>query len=132
MMANANPPVVAPVINQPVIISQPIPGGYGAPTSTGSVRWSTGIMAMCDDIGICLFGCFCPCCLAAQVAHAFGECFILGCMPCAHCALRTGIRERYTIPGSLINDCCVMTFCNSCAICQMQREIKIRTMLVVR
>uniref|UniRef100_A0A8C4TDQ4 Uncharacterized protein n=1 Tax=Erpetoichthys calabaricus TaxID=27687 RepID=A0A8C4TDQ4_ERPCA len=84
------------------------------------------------DSNHCLFGCFCPCCLAAQVAHAFGECFILGCMPCAHCALRTGMRERYTIPGSLINDCCIMTFCSSCAICQMQREIKIRTMLIIR
>ncbi|MGH0190420.1 UNVERIFIED_CONTAM: hypothetical protein FKN15_045806 [Acipenser sinensis] len=46
---------------------------------------------------------FCLCCLSAQVAEGFGECFVIGWLPCSHCALRTGMRERYSIPDETSN-----------------------------
>ncbi|XP_034765609.2 cornifelin-like [Acipenser ruthenus] len=111
------PPVIAPIVVQPPAVTQ---------------GWSTGLCETCSDLGICACGMFCLCCLSAQVAEGFGECFVIGWLPCSHCALRTGMRERYSIPGSMINDYCVVWCCLPCAMCQMRREIKIRTTQAIR
>ncbi|XP_040182791.1 cornifelin homolog A-like [Rana temporaria] len=89
-------------------------------------QWSSDIMNCCEDMGICLCGTFIPCILACRVASDFGECCCLPILPGTLLALRTGIRERYHIPGTICNDWVKFVFCGPCATCQMARELKAR------
>uniref|UniRef100_A0A3P8Z4E7 Uncharacterized protein n=1 Tax=Esox lucius TaxID=8010 RepID=A0A3P8Z4E7_ESOLU len=95
--------------------------------------WSSGICDCCEDIQICCFGFWCPCCLLCQISSDFGECFCLGlldmfsgCIPSTSLALRSTMRERFRIQGSMCSDCAVVTFCTLCSWCQMAREMKVR------
>ncbi|XP_029932170.1 cornifelin homolog A-like [Myripristis murdjan] len=100
--------------------------------AAGSEMWSSSLFSCCDDMGICCFGMWCPHCLACQVSSDAGECLCLpmldgltgGMIPAATMALRSTLRERYHIRGSVFGDCCIATYCNICAWCQMARELK--------
>ncbi|XP_063292101.1 cornifelin homolog [Pelobates fuscus] len=91
-----------------------------------SSQWTSDVFDCCQDMGICLCGTFVPCILACKVASDFGECCCLPFLGGTVVAMRTGIRERYRIPGSICNDCVCLTFCSQCALCQMARELKTR------
>ncbi|XP_040271416.1 cornifelin homolog A-like [Bufo bufo] len=89
-------------------------------------HWNSEVMDCFEDMEICLCGAFVPCILACRVASQFGECFCLPCLPETMLAMRTGIRERYHIPGTICKDCVCLTFCGPCTLCQMARELKHR------
>ncbi|KAM3921246.1 cornifelin homolog A-like [Leptodactylus fuscus] len=89
-------------------------------------QWSSDVMDCCQDMGICLCGTFFPLCLACRVASDFGECCCLPVVGGAMLAIRTGLRERHHIPGSVCSDCVCLTFCGPCSLCQMAREQKAR------
>ncbi|XP_074837348.1 cornifelin [Carettochelys insculpta] len=93
-----------------------------APMST----WHSGLCDCCADMGICLCGTFVPCVLACQVAQDFGESCCLACLPGALLGLRTGLRERHRIQGSVCDDWLVMSCCGPCGLCQMARELTLR------
>ncbi|XP_044138647.1 cornifelin homolog [Bufo gargarizans] len=95
--------------------------------STSTSQWNSDVMDCCEDMGICLCGAFVPCILACRVASDFGECCCLPCLPGTLLAMRTGVRERYHIPGTICNDCVCLTFCGQCTLCQLARELKQRT-----
>ncbi|MBN3310651.1 CNFNA protein, partial [Amia calva] len=74
-----------------------------------------------------------------KTTSEFGECLCLplldpwfcmavtcsvGMIPPIALSMRSTIRERYNIKGTICGDCCVVTCCNSCAWCQMARELK--------
>ncbi|XP_017509755.1 cornifelin isoform X2 [Manis javanica] len=88
--------------------------------------WHTGLTDCCNDMPVCLCGTFAPLCLACRISDDFGECcctpYLLGGLN----SLRTGMRERYHIQGSIPHDWAALTFCLPCALCQMARELKIR------
>uniref|UniRef100_A0AAY5KPP3 Plac8 onzin related protein 6 n=1 Tax=Esox lucius TaxID=8010 RepID=A0AAY5KPP3_ESOLU len=116
----------------PVVNIQP--GMFQSPTDQ-KTTWSSGICDCCEDIQICecCFGFWCPCCLLCQISSDFGECFCLclldmfsGCIPSTSMALRSTMRERFRIQGSICSDCAVVTFCTQCSWCQMAREMKVR------
>ncbi|KAM4651456.1 cornifelin homolog [Discoglossus pictus] len=107
-----------PITSQPQMVQ--------AYTTSSSNQWNSEVMDCCEDVGICLCGTFVPCILACRVASDFGECCCLPCLGGAILAMRTGIRERHHIPGSICNDCVCLTFCGPCTLCQMARELKIR------
>ncbi|XP_069802818.1 cornifelin homolog [Dendropsophus ebraccatus] len=142
---------VTPVISQPLPLPQPQPqvvlnvqtapqpynamamsygpyggpmGPMGGPMAFGPISWSTGLFQCCDDIPICILGCLCPAFLPCYLSTLFGEMCCFGTLPGAMFALRTGVRERYKIPGNLMNDYCAICCCLVCALCQMAREIK--------
>ncbi|KAM9298937.1 cornifelin homolog [Gastrophryne carolinensis] len=95
--------------------------------TTTSSEWHSDVMDCCEDMGICLCGAFVPCILACRVSTDYGECCCVPyAAPGALLAMRTGIRERYRIPGSICNDCVCLTFCGVCTLCQMARELKAR------
>uniref|UniRef100_A0A8C5QH37 Uncharacterized protein n=1 Tax=Leptobrachium leishanense TaxID=445787 RepID=A0A8C5QH37_9ANUR len=71
-----------------------------------------------------LLGCICPYILPCYLSALFGEVCCFGLLPGSMFALRTGLRERYKIPGDLMNDYCSVCCCMVCALCQMAREIK--------
>ncbi|CAB4008716.1 Hypothetical predicted protein [Paramuricea clavata] len=89
----------------------------------GQRGWSTGMCACFDDCGVCLLGLCCPCILLCTVSSNAGEC----CCVAALCpiALRTKIRTRHNIAGSIVGDYYALQCCGICAMCQMARELNI-------
>ena len=89
-----------------------------------------------SDLPVCLFGYFIPlgcCCLqAAAVSRAtgngiIGPFFIVWCLMCIGGAINRGtIRKVFAIDGGFVEDCCIWSFCYSCAGCQEYREVKKR------
>ncbi|XP_076843543.1 plac8 onzin related protein 6 [Brachyhypopomus gauderio] len=110
------------------------PGAAFSPDSPKTGQWSSSVCDCCEDMGICCFGFWCPCCLMCKTSKEFGECLCLpllemffgsGIPPVTY-ALRSSIRERYRIRGSMCDDCCMATCCGICVWCQMARELKYR------
>ncbi|XP_066463253.1 cornifelin homolog B-like [Eleutherodactylus coqui] len=107
-----------PITAQPQGMQQ----GYAA----GCSQWSSEVTDCCADTRICLCGAFAPCILACNLAKDFGECCCLPCLPGTMVALRTGMRERYGIEGSICNDWLCISCCGPCTLCQMSREMQRR------
>ncbi|XP_053319155.1 uncharacterized protein LOC128491018 isoform X1 [Spea bombifrons] len=123
----------------PVMVEQPM-----AVAQTVSVAkenaWATGVCDCCDDCSVCCFAFCCLPCFQCSTASDFGECLCLpllepgflgmfglgGCSAPISVAMRAAVRERYRIPGSICNDCCLVCWCYSCVWCQLSREIKKR------
>ncbi|KAI2662815.1 hypothetical protein H4Q32_001766 [Labeo rohita] len=82
--------------------------------------------------GCCGF--WCTYCLMCKTSEDFGECLCLplleicfgGIMHPITLAMRSSMRERFHIKGSIQNDCCMATCCPACVWCQMARELKAR------
>ena len=93
----------------------------------GPRGWSTGMLSCFDDCGVCMLG-LCSCllccpCIQYHAASSAGECCCVG--TCCPIALRTKIRTKHNIQGSIVDDWCALTWCYYCAFCQMQREVNI-------
>ncbi|KAL0446745.1 UNVERIFIED_CONTAM: protein PLANT CADMIUM RESISTANCE 2 [Sesamum latifolium] len=85
--------------------------------------------------------CWCPCITFGQIAEivdkgssscgASGALYtviacVTGC-PCFYsCFYRSKMRQQYLLHDSPCGDCLVHCFCESCALCQEYRELKIR------
>ncbi|CAB1351593.1 unnamed protein product, partial [Coregonus sp. 'balchen'] len=63
-------------------------------------------------------GSWCSCCLWCHTASELGQCV---CLP-----LLDVFYSAPVPPGSMCDDCLVVTFCRLCAWCQMARELKTR------
>ncbi|XP_057225211.1 placenta-specific gene 8 protein-like [Malurus melanocephalus] len=103
--------------SQPVITVQP---QFTVAPQQG--QWQTGLMDCCSDCGVCLCGMFCFPCLECQVSRDMDEC----CMCGSSVAMRTLYRTRYNIPGSIMDDFCVIWCCTPCSLCQLKRDINRR------
>ncbi|KAJ8337787.1 hypothetical protein SKAU_G00367530 [Synaphobranchus kaupii] len=100
-----------------------------SPRKRNTNPWSSDIFDCCQDMGICCLGFWCLPCLMCRTSYEFGECLCLplldgGFIHPVSLSLRSSIRERYNIQGTLCNDCCVTTYFNWCVWCQMARELK--------
>ncbi|XP_029437146.1 cornifelin homolog B-like [Rhinatrema bivittatum] len=112
---------------------QPTPITTQMVTIKRGAEWSSGICDCFDDCGVCCFAFWCFPCFMCKTADEYGECLCLplldmlgkGLHPITM-AMRSGMRERYGIKGSICNDCCIVCWCCSCAWCQMSREMKSR------
>ncbi|XP_050932915.1 cornifelin isoform X4 [Lates calcarifer] len=106
-------------------------------------EWSNGLPDCFEDVSTCCYGFWCCPCLAGTVAGRFGEnrCLLLfdvctpavftACgiplfIPPAVLSLRSAMRNRYGIKGTLCKDIVVSCFCMWCSWCQMHRELKHR------
>uniref|UniRef100_A0A8B9L4Z6 Plac8 onzin related protein 6 n=1 Tax=Astyanax mexicanus TaxID=7994 RepID=A0A8B9L4Z6_ASTMX len=86
------------------------------------------------------FGFWCPYCLMCNTTKKYGECMCLplvelcfgGLIPPVTYSMRSSMRERYHIQGSMCDDCCVSTCCGICAWCQIARELKYRLIASLR
>ncbi|XP_067118024.1 plac8 onzin related protein 6 [Osmerus mordax] len=114
------------------------PGTFLAAAGLKTEMWTSGICDCSEDMPTCCLGFWCPCCLACQVSSGLGESHCLPLLdwisgglyppliPPISLALRSTLRERFHIQGSVANDCCMVTCCSSCSWCQMARELKAR------
>ncbi|XP_004586727.2 PLAC8-like protein 1 isoform X1 [Ochotona princeps] len=113
------------------VLKQPARGASGRTTVTAIVQtggdWSTGLLSVCRDRRVCLYGLFCPMCLECDIARRYGECLCWPLLPGSSFALRIGTRERYKIRGTLCTDWLVAHCCWPLSICQVARELKMRT-----
>ncbi|CAH3039359.1 hypothetical protein pdam_00019820 [Pocillopora damicornis] len=103
------------------------PGTTIVVQQTQAVRgWNSGLFSCFDDIGGCLFGWCCPCCLLCSLSTRMGEGFAYGCCcyEIAPFTLRAKLRAEQHIEGSLCNDAITILFCGECTLCQMDRELK--------
>nr|XP_033779285.1 cornifelin homolog A-like [Geotrypetes seraphini] len=124
-----------------IINNQPMPATTQAIATAEGNGWSTGLCDCCDDLGVCCFAFWCLPCFMCKTADDYGECICLPLLeilgghgiagPSVSMAMRSGVRERYGIKGSICDDCCIFCCCYSCAWCQMSREIKKRKQPVV-
>ncbi|KAI6056736.1 PLAC8-like protein 1 [Marmota monax] len=113
------------------VVKQPVRGASGRTTITAIAQtggdWSTGLFSVCRDRRICFCGLFCPLCLECDIARNYGECPCWPLLPGSTFALRIGIRERHKIQGTLCEDWLVVHCCWPFSICQVARELKMRT-----
>jgi len=128
-----NPPQYAPPVQQVgqpgttvVVVQQPGAGGGGyqaLPEPTA--MWSTTVCGCFDDMAVCCFGLFCNPCQRCQVAGLLNEsaCFAYCCPEFALPMMRTKLRLKYGIQGTLAGDFCTMMWCGACALCQMKRQL---------
>ncbi|XP_078070646.1 placenta-specific gene 8 protein-like [Mustelus asterias] len=98
-------------VNPVVIINQPV--------SAEKRDWDTGLCNCCADVGICCCGTFCTLCLGCQIAGSMNECCLCG----TSMAMRTLVRTKYRITGSLCGDWWTTMLCLPCSLCQIKREI---------
>ncbi|XP_077453807.1 cornifelin homolog [Stigmatopora argus] len=110
-----------------VISSQPQVNSNQYTVSSGLSDWTSNVFDCCDDCGICLCGTFVPCILECKVAQDSGETCCLAFLPGSSVPLRTNMRHKYRIEGSVCQDWCMMFCLYHCGLCQMAREQKMRS-----
>ncbi|XP_022100439.1 cornifelin-like [Acanthaster planci] len=86
--------------------------------------WSTPLCGCFEDCVGCLCAFFFFPCYECHVATKMGQnCCTPICVPNGTMVMRAHVRGRHNIQGTLINDCCTVTFCTPCALAQLSREI---------
>ncbi|XP_022099524.1 placenta-specific gene 8 protein-like isoform X2 [Acanthaster planci] len=111
------------ITTQPTTVTVVAQGSYRFPR--GAPReWSTSVCGCCEDCGGCICGWFCFPCYECYIASKMGEnC----CTPCCLCnatlVMRSYLRGRHNIQGSLSGDACTTCWCPSCVLCQISREM---------
>ena len=93
-----------------------------------------GIFSCHEDIGTCLYGLCCPCCLFGRNANAIdgSNCFTMACSYCCldlcllcflvHKTKREKLRNEYDLIEEP-NDCLATWIFSYCALCQESREL---------
>lgn len=111
---------ISPVVQTTVVINQP---------SLGK-RWNTQLCDCCADMKICCCVFWLGQCYYGCIADRMGENCCVGysgysggCVPGGHLAMRSHFRGKHGIEGSICDDCCVMTCCVPCGMCQLAREM---------
>ncbi|KAM6224254.1 PLAC8-like protein 1 [Rhynchocyon petersi] len=113
------------------VVKQPVQGASSKTTIMTFVQtgrdWSTGLFSVCRNKRICFCGLLCPICLECDIARLYGECLCWPLLPGSSFALRIGTRERHKIRGTLCEDWLVVHCCWPLSICQVARELQMRT-----
>ncbi|XP_041925737.1 cornifelin homolog B-like [Alosa sapidissima] len=118
-----------------VVVSQP---GNMKPTFVPD-QWNTGLFDCCDDFSSCCYHYWCFWCIACKTSEKYGECLCMplvdflglgGSVPAFAMALRSDMRERYGIRGTMVEDFMFSSVFPACVYCQISRELKIRKQAV--
>jgi Cys-rich protein (TIGR01571 family) len=110
-----------------VVTDQPMVGESRTVVVRGPAHehdWSSGLCACLKDIKSCLLAFLCTPCYECYLATQLNEsCCIPLCVPGATVAMRTKLRTRENIRGSICDDCLKLVFCPWCTLAQMGREL---------
>ncbi|XP_032833113.1 cornifelin isoform X2 [Petromyzon marinus] len=126
LLPASQPNVHVAVMSQSFVVTQQPGVAYAQQAPHAQEKWNSGLCDCCDDMGICCCGLFCMPCLECRVASDYGECCCLPLLPGTSFSIRTGIRERHHIEGTVCRDWVHLACCFSCALCQTARELKHR------
>lgn len=101
-----------------------------------------GLLSCCSDCTICCVTCWLPCLTYAENGQLLNEgqglrywedfllyfavCVVTGCQCVLGMSRRSELRRKYNLPEAPCNDCCVHCCCHLCALCQENRELRIR------
>ena len=109
-----------------------------------SEQWEYGLCGCCDDCTVCCIGCWAPFVLHAENGKMlrgsltqdweyWNDCLlyaVLWLFTGCHCILgmmrRPEIRMKYALLEQPCNDCCVHCCCHECALCQENKELKLK------
>ena len=99
--------------------------------------YETGLCGCCEDMQSCLDVFCCQCCqIGRQYKAVEGEvnqlsilhCLCGMCFPSLlTCILRCKVSTRLTLDESSIVSCCLGCLCTSCSLCQMHRQLTLRS-----
>ncbi|KAL2912490.1 hypothetical protein HK105_208062 [Polyrhizophydium stewartii] len=114
-MAYAQQPMMQPMM-QPVM---------GVPTTTkqnlnhasGCIGWPSTMLTQRRFPAIPFRVCIQDCIVGCLMAY-------IGCWCCLGGSNRSTIRAKYNIMGDSCADCCIHTFCATCALTQEKREVE--------
>ncbi|KAJ8035999.1 Cornifelin [Holothuria leucospilota] len=109
------------VVNQPKPVTLP----HERMQPRGIPRdWSSGLFDIFDDMGVCLCECLLPFCHACSISKDLDEglCTPL-CVPFATVIMRSYVRGKHNIQGSILKDYCTAVWCGPCMNCQLHREV---------
>jgi len=102
--------------------------GRNPKTQQPPTPWMTSLFGdMCFDMGVCIYGWFCPgCAMASAVSEmsGMGFCYALCCMN--SCFARNVVRHGMSVQGDLMEDVCAVWCCPACAACQALNEVRRR------
>nr|XP_032828048.1 cornifelin homolog [Petromyzon marinus] len=123
-----------PVTAQPMGMGQSTMQHTTMSTTLTTNTWNSRVCDCCTDCGSCCFAFWCFPCFTCSTASKFGECCCLPildslcfvCVPAIGISMRSSIRERYGIHGSICDDCVIMYCCTPCGWCQIARELNFR------
>ncbi|VFQ92395.1 unnamed protein product [Cuscuta campestris] len=116
-------------------------GSHIAPKAAARLPWSTGLFGCFSDPSNCCLTFWCPCVTFGRIAEIVDKgsssCGVNGALytlmacvtgcPCLYsCFYRKKMREQYMLRDRPCGDCLLHCFCESCALCQEHRELKIR------
>ncbi|XP_076875531.1 placenta-specific gene 8 protein-like [Brachyhypopomus gauderio] len=104
-------------------------------------KWNSGLCDCCMEMKSCCYAFWCCPCFACSTTADFGEglclplidilgpgmlaaCGVAVCVPPVTLSMRTAVRNKYGIKGSLFEDIMISCCCIWCSWCQMHREIK--------
>eukprot|EP00696_Hemimastix_kukwesjijk_P017669 gnl/Hemi2/636_TR226_c0_g1_i1.p1 gnl/Hemi2/636_TR226_c0_g1~~gnl/Hemi2/636_TR226_c0_g1_i1.p1 ORF type:complete len:195 (-),score=38.78 gnl/Hemi2/636_TR226_c0_g1_i1:142-726(-) len=99
-------------------------------TSHNELRMDIGLFSCCDEVGLSIKACFCPCLVAVEnKAMVDGRaCETWDCCACPNPCLdffsRQQIRAYFQHPGESFTDCCLTCFCNCCHLVQTHRFLQ--------
>ncbi|XP_071961048.1 cornifelin-like [Antedon mediterranea] len=117
-----------PGYQQPVVTQPPVAQTHVHVSSTQYVKlggndWSSGLFDCFRDPVSCLGACCCPLCYNCYISDKLGESLCLPCcVPGYLVTLRSVMRTKNNIPGSVMSDCCTTCWCQCCAVTQMSRH----------
>jgi len=86
-------------------------------------EWSSAKCDCFEDMYSCLCVLCLPLLFKCSLAQRMGEGCCVGCTGCGLIAMRSVLRTRHGIRGSIQQDSCDLTCCEPCVLCQMSREM---------
>ncbi|XP_033115810.1 cornifelin homolog [Anneissia japonica] len=104
-----------------VVLQQPKKNSHTRLEEEG--QWKTSLIGCCEDMESFLLSVFCPFCVSCDIANQIGENPCIAIVPGGLLALRTRIRTKKNIKGSLCEDCMVQCCFCQLSIGQMYREV---------
>ncbi|XP_071963278.1 cornifelin homolog [Antedon mediterranea] len=107
-----------------VVVQQPRKSKHKRLVEDSEREWKTSLIGCGDDFESFLLSVFCPLCVSCDIASRIGENNCIAIVPGGLLALRTRIRTKKNIKGTMCGDCMIQCCLCQLSVAQMYREVK--------